>query len=134
MDQAHQVHGVEWSPPWPCRPVHSKCCVSRDAALSCPTCNSNFCTKHVLLKCLICLEDIGVDESSNVTHWLRLEVESTRQHSHTINCNILLSSCLETKRGTYGSWMHWMGGFVYITCVTLNVPRGGTTGKLLVIL
>ena len=25
-----------------------------------------------------------------------------------------------------------MGRMVYITCVTLNVPRGGTTGKLLV--
>ena len=56
------------------------------------------------------------------------------------SCNILLSSCLETKRGTYKSWMHpiWMGrmdgmGRLYITCVTLDVPRGGTTGKLLVI-
>ena len=31
--------------------------------------------------------------------------------------------------------MHWMGRLgrlVYITCVTLDVPRGGTTGKLLV--
>ena len=55
------------------------------------------------------------------------------------SCNILLSSCLETKGGTYKSWMHsiWMGrmdgmGRLYITCVTLDVPRGGTTGKLLV--